>query len=717
MSLFRLRPTVPPSLAFSSSRRSGHLSSACRALVGSLRLSLSCLYSSFASPASSPSSPLFASSYSGHSHLPINKNNSSSITKLPSNFSRRIDFQLERSVSRFVRPSTDSAVCSSASSLAIPLASDGVTGVSSPFLRLRQLLAALGDKDLRDFLPYVPAPRADALPIVASRLSLPAVAATVRLEDVLPRHVADKYSSPTPCLLKAPEEVGPVPRPCRLGKESQYHACLDRMFRAGMLTFTTEPKAVNGYFAVPKDEQSDRLIIDCRPANAFFVDSPAVSLPTPDLIAQLRAPLGRPLYVSKLDISDCYHRLVVPRWMSEYFALPAVPTSLFPGLAERFGSNSRVYPCLRTLPMGFSHSVFLAQTVHEHLAETETGLRREDRVMRGNDTGLDRLRYHLYIDDAAFISTSRSECRRALEAHIRTLNSRGLDVKPSKVVPPSCEGVDVVGVELHGRDGSFGLAPAKLRRLCSATIRLLERGSATGLELSVLLGRWTWAILPVRPAFAIFCSVYRFIEVAASEYTLWPSVKRELELVLSLAPLLWVDMRTQVSSTVVATDSSSFALGVTYAEVEDVQEVFEGESGAMVSPAGLSADGLDDQQVVQSSFALGAAGLHQVSHLRWKTAVSSRWRRSEHINVLECRAVLTALRWLLSRPSLIGRRVLLLSDSAVAVAALNKGRSSSYPLLRCLRAMSALLLASGTRLMVRWIPSSANPADAPSRLV
>jgi hypothetical protein len=300
---------------------------------------------------------------------------------------------------------------------------------------------------------------------------------------------------------------------------------------------------------------------------------------------------------------------------------------------------------------------------------------------------------------------------------MNTLNSRGLEVKPSKVVYPSSDGVDVVGVELHGRDGSFGLSPAKLRRLCSSTIALLERGSATGLELSVLIGRWTWAILPVRPAFSVFSSVYRFVEVASSEYTLWPSVRRELELILSLAPLLWVSLRANLASTVIATDSSSFAFGVTYATAENVQEVLEEDSMAVVSSAGLSADGLDDPQKIQSSFALGASGLRQVSNLRWKTAISSRWKHSEHINVLECRAVLTALRWLLSRPSLLGRRVLLLSDSAVAVAALNKGRSSSFPLLRCLRSVSALLLSSGTRLIVRWIPSGANPADAPSRLI
>ena len=44
-------------------------------------------------------------------------------------------------------------------------------------------------------------------------------------------------------------------------------------------------------------------------------------------------------------------------------------------------------------------------------------------------------------------------------------------------------------------------------------------------------------------------------------------------------------------------------------------------------------------------------------------------------------------------------------------------RSSSPLLLPRLRALSSLLLASHVALHMVWIPSSWNPADAPSRLV
>jgi hypothetical protein len=65
--------------------------------------------------------------------------------------------------------------------------------------------------------------------------------------------------------------------------------------------------------------------------------------------------------------------------------------------------------------------------------------------------------------------------------------------------------------------------------------------------------------------------------------------------------------------------------------------------------------------------------------------------------------------------SAVGKRVLVLSDSQVVIGAVTKGRSSSPQLLRRLRTVSALVLAGGIRLSVRWVPSEFNPADGPSR--
>jgi hypothetical protein len=101
--------------------------------------------------------------------------------------------------------------------------------------------------------------------------------------------------------------------------------------------------------------------------------------------------------------------------------------------------------------------------------------------------------------------------------------------------------------------------------------------------------------------------------------------------------------------------------------------------------------------------------------VKWQVILAAPWRAIEHINSYELRSSSTALRWLLSHPGVIGKRVMLLSDSQVAVGCMAKGRTSSHVLLRRMRSIASHVLASGVHVHCRWIPSELNPADEPSR--
>ena len=85
----------------------------------------------------------------------------------------------------------------------------------------------------------------------------------------------------------------------------------------------------------------------------------------------------------------------------------------------------------------------------------------------------------------------------------------------------------------------------------------------------------------------------------------------------------------------------------------------------------------------------------------------------EHINILELRAATVAVHRVLKDPLSPRRRLLLLSDSSVVVGALFKGRSSSSSLLRRMRSLSAMLLASGLQVLPVWL---ALPATLPMAL-
>ena len=89
--------------------------------------------------------------------------------------------------------------------------------------------------------------------------------------------------------------------------------------------------------------------------------------------------------------------------------------------------------------------------------------------------------------------------------------------------------------------------------------------------------------------------------------------------------------------------------------------------------------------------------------------------QQEHINKLELRAVLTSIRWRIFKQRIKKTRFLHLVDSLVSLHILKKGRSSSRSLQRIIKKINALLLLSHTLVLLGYVDTASNPADAPSR--
>ncbi|MDO9355796.1 MAG: hypothetical protein Q7T55_19015, partial [Solirubrobacteraceae bacterium] len=562
-----------------------------------------------------------------------------------------------------------------------------------------------------------------AVSIIATRVSLPDVAATADLLSLLPPALAERYADagklrrPPPA---SPEEAAAPrrrqPKIRLMASRPEYLLLVRRMLERGMLDFTTAPVIVNGLHGVPKGPDGIRLIIDARPANLWFCDPDHVDLPTPDVLARLRTAGKRPFAVSKGDLDNFYHRIRTPPSFWPYFALPPVRAADV-GVGGRFGADALVWPCCTTLPMGWSHSVFVAQTAHLHLVLSRTGLRPADRIssfrrptnpvgeakadgelMAAPDR---RICWDIYIDDLILFGPDAAELAKAHQQWADGATAAGVPPKLSKSVPPTFGPVECIGVEVDGVQHTFGLSATRLQTLVEDTTRLLRLGVSTGWGMRQLIGRWIWACLPVRPSLSVLSSVFTFAMAAGRRlFTLWPSVRIELSTLCGIAPLLVVKLDAGWFRSAIATDASSQGQGVVTARV--------------ATPTQLHCAGLAG--AVPTHLPLPPTAVALAASHRWSTIVSSQWRFEEHINVLELRAISTAVRWALSQPAALGARLLILSDSTVAVAALAKGRSSSPLLLRRLRQVSAHLLASGLQLAVCWLPSAANPADGPSRV-
>ena len=101
---------------------------------------------------------------------------------------------------------------------------------------------------------------------------------------------------------------------------------------------------------------------------------------------------------------------------------------------------------------------------------------------------------------------------------------------------------------------------------------------------------------------------------------------------------------------------------------------------------------------------------------KWKTISGWKWKhKGDHINVLELRAILTALRWRVEHKNHFHSRLIHLTDSLVCLHALTRGRSSSRKLRRTLCRINALLLASSNHVLWAYVHTDQNPADRPSR--
>jgi hypothetical protein len=569
-----------------------------------------------------------------------------------------------------------------------------------------------------------------AIPIISSRVSLPAVAMKpIPMLSLLPADMMGKYCGPAGLLSLLPTKKKKTPR--FFGLYSEYVLLLTRLHSLSMVSFTNQPKCVNGMFGVIKPDDKIRMIIDATHSNGLFSQPDKVKLPTPTHFSHLVDNENGHIYVSKTDLSNFYHSIGLPSWLCPYFCLPPIkvvdlPRHILHALPDYIIRDAEyIYPMCLTLPMGWAHSVLIAQIIHECILYNSNTLRKEDNILNvSHPYLLQRVLHALYIDDAINVGKDKEECMRIHRSIIEAYEKAGFMVNMDKVQSPTCEDIQVLGMVFNGREKTIRVSCKTQMEMIVDTIRLIQRGKATGIEMSRLLGKWTWAILLRRPLFSSLQHIYRFINIAKTRvFSMWPSVKRELLLLICLAPFLQSSFSTGFSSRVIASDASMDGFGIVSAAL----------SNTLTNPTSADTipfDCFSNWWLSSYSPVLHHSLVPNTNNSRYtmdsviiphnvtfSTIISQQWKykSKDHINKLEMRAVDTSIRWYLSYPESAHARVLLLTDNQSVYYSLRKGRSSSSSLLSLLRRISALLLSGNLIVQVAWVQSDRNPADAPSR--
>ena len=99
----------------------------------------------------------------------------------------------------------------------------------------------------------------------------------------------------------------------------------------------------------------------------------------------------------------------------------------------------------------------------------------------------------------------------------------------------------------------------------------------------------------------------------------------------------------------------------------------------------------------------------------WRHCRAFKWKRSEHINLLEMKAALHAIQWRGRRSAYRDFRTMILIDNQSVLAVIAKGRSSSRKVNLLLRRLAALCCTLNVYLLVCWVDTADNPADEASR--
>ena len=327
------------------------------------------------------------------------------------------------------------------------------------------------------------------------------------------------------------------------------------------------------------------------------------------------------------------------------------------------------------------------------------------------------------------MGTNPEEVQRRFRGAVAELRKAGLTVHEEEEFEVETK---ILGWE-YDQVGVFRPGHKRVWRVRKAIRYLLQIGRASGQQLEQLLGHMTFISLGRRETLSIFGEIYTFIRRHYRQVVpLWKSVRRELEVWDGLSPLILQNLRSAWGRQICSVDASEWGLGVCVAEIEDgvasslsrYNERWRFRAGranrarAFVEEEARSKlqwYAVDEEPVGKVEGGDFQSVPFEVVDREWTVVGRHRWKYLETMPVYEARSTLHAVRHLLRNSENFGKRHVVLSDSMTAILAYSKGRAHTHRLRRVAQQTSAYVLASGSNVYVRWVPSEWNPADHPSR--
>ena len=315
-----------------------------------------------------------------------------------------------------------------------------------------------------------------------------------------------------------------------------------------------------GLFSVFKNSETDRQILNPIPENSrsFSVSDATLSLAHSSLLCQLYVPEDRALVINADDISDFYHGFTV----SDLHAARNHIHGVYDG-EEFAGWNAfredlrgkKVVGCFKTLAMGTSFAVEIAQHAHAVLLYRSGCLRESERVAYKHilpaGPGFDLLciddHIYLLMIEMSEVNKPPAPNRRdaILLARAASMYAEvGLRTSPKKAVRNTFKAT-ILGGELDGIRGDIAAPRVRIVALASLSLQLIVLGFCTKELLQCILGCWVFVCMYRRPFLCLMNQLYH--EIKGKEpgeiFSLSHGARQELLLLVLCSPCIHTDLR------------------------------------------------------------------------------------------------------------------------------------------------------------------------------
>eukprot|EP00438_Fugacium_kawagutii_P024864 Skav221765 [mRNA] locus=scaffold490:280304:287109:+ [translate_table: standard] len=498
----------------------------------------------------------------------------------------------------------------------------------------------------------------------------------------------------------------------------------------------------NGMFALPKDHERDRLIIDARPANRCesSEDRWVKSLGSVHQLLHVFLQEGQKLVMHCEDLRDYYHAFVIgdQRRRRNALKLCVRPWEVkhLKCFDKSMWQEEWLVPSLNTMAMGDTNSVGFGQVAHLSVLLRTGEFDLADFIGLKKRPSRKPWLCGLMIDDFVLMESvdaafphkeSLTDGAKKMQAVHKAYSEVGLPRHAGKAVASSTK-AEFWGVEVDGERGRVRPCLNRLVPLVHIILKVVQLRVCTVSLLEILSGSLVSAFQLRRRFMSVLEEVYAAQRNRSRSdiVSLSPQLVDELLLSVGLLVLTEIDLRLRPSPLLCASDASSSTRA---SVVAPVGEAFVGE----VHRFGLQ-KGLWNRLMSPAASFMREKGLsgHELAelpeqeydmHPLWEEVVSTqqfrpftfgkRGSKREHINLSEIRAALEAEKEM-------GREFprsyyVHLQDSQVSLACLVKGRSSSASVNKLLRRSIPDHVSSGIRPFYGFVRSKLNPSDDPTR--